>query len=92
MFTLDSIENLRLSQVINLLIDDVSTAYILRGIVYFGDAHFTARIFVNNMVWFHDDISTRSICINEGNIDDISNIDLLSCNGNNAVLFIYAQS
>jgi hypothetical protein len=91
MFTVDTIENLIISQVINLSIDDISTAYTLRGIVYFGDAHFTARIFINSMVWFHDGISTRSICINEGEIDDFSNINLLSCNGNNAVLFIYAQ-
>jgi hypothetical protein len=92
MFTLDSIENLTVSQVINLSIDDISTAYTLREIVYFGDTHFTACIFVNNMVWFHDGMSTRTFYIHEGNVDDVSHIDLLSCNGNNAILFIYAQS
>ena len=70
---------------------DISAIYILKGIVYYGDEHFTARIFINNDVWFHDGITTSQKCIKEGNINYFTNDDLLQCQGKIAVLIVFAH-
>lgn len=55
-----------------------SYQYNLRGIIYFGQNHFTSRFIAENGdIWYHDGIETGSLCIKEGNMDTIS-LDILT--------------
>jgi hypothetical protein len=46
--------------------------YLLKGIIYLGDEHFTCRLIDDRgMIWYHDGMETRSNCIAEGNISDL---------------------
>ncbi|KAJ7019252.1 hypothetical protein C8F04DRAFT_975971 [Mycena alexandri] len=63
----------------------------LRGIIYWGDAHFTARyISSHGSVWFHDGITTGRNCIAEGHIDSIDLSSLVRARGKIALVLIYA--
>jgi hypothetical protein len=42
-------------------------------------------------VWFHDSRSTGRTCYEKGYLSDFNNSDLLTCDGNKAVLVIYTQ-
>ena len=79
-----------LSNMCELSIDNRTYTYTLRGIVYFGSAHFTSRIFMDGKVWFHDGITTKQKCFDEGDFYEFSNQELLECNEKFAVLVIYA--
>ena len=65
----------------------VRVTYILRGVIYFGEHHYTSRL-VNEtgMAWFHDGIATGNSVIYEGNARDI---DMSICRGKNASAAIY---
>ncbi|KAJ7015913.1 hypothetical protein C8F04DRAFT_949883 [Mycena alexandri] len=63
----------------------------LRGIIYGGEAHFTARyISTHGTVWFHDGISTGSNCMEEGHIDSTDLLSLTRARGKSALTLIYA--
>ncbi|KAF9464023.1 hypothetical protein BDZ94DRAFT_1162809 [Collybia nuda] len=68
----------------------------LRGIIYGGNYHFTSRIISpNGTIWFHDGITTKSACKNQGSIKHLSSLDwLLTCNEDGgqkkAITLIYA--
>ncbi|KAJ7723248.1 hypothetical protein B0H16DRAFT_1334246 [Mycena metata] len=63
----------------------------LRGIIYAGDAHFTARyVSVQGSIWFHDGITTRRSWVEEGHIDSIDVALLVEARGKCAVALIYA--
>lgn len=65
--------------------------YRLRGIVYYGNYHFTSRIISENgTVWYHDGQTTASRCTREGSLID-ADIDLHSCKGKAMKLVIYAR-
>ena len=56
--------------------NNVETSYSLCGIIYFGDAHYTAHVVCENgMVWFHDGIATS----------------LNNCRGKEALAAIYVR-
>ena len=79
---------LQLVMTFTISIENTETSYKLRGIIYFGDSHFVARvIFDNGMVWFHDGLTTGHNLIYEGMLNN----DLLlhQCNGKNAIAAIY---
>ncbi|KAF8347130.1 hypothetical protein F5887DRAFT_834749, partial [Amanita rubescens] len=62
--------------------------YKLRGIIYFGDYHFTSRIvYENGMTWFHDGMVTAESMIYDGMIDQLS--DLWFCRGKKASIAFY---
>src|SRR6267154_3540018 len=64
----------------------------IRGLIYHRDFHFTSRIIgSDNMVWYHDGITTRSNCENEGDFDKFSSRNLLKCKGRNLILVVYAR-
>ena len=64
----------------------------LRGIVYLGGFHFTCHLFSENgETWYHDERSTKDICIEDGNLADIQDSDLRECKTRSLVLAIYAQ-
>ncbi|KAJ7469543.1 hypothetical protein FB451DRAFT_1038717, partial [Mycena latifolia] len=55
---------------------------LLRGIIYFGNSHFTARIIgLDRRVWFHDRIETGRGCIEEQYLDNHPGDFLQSCRG-----------
>jgi hypothetical protein len=64
----------------------------LRGIVYYGNFHFTARIISpDDIVWYHDGMTTGCMTEREGKLDDIEYDALLNCRGKTLALAIYAQ-
>ena len=64
----------------------------IRGLIYHGDFHFTSCIIgIDGNVWYHDGITTRSRCENEGDIDKFSSKNLLKCRGKDLVLVVYAR-
>ena len=74
-----------------LFINNVQVVYILRGIIYFGDNHYTCRI-VNEdgLVWYHDGIATQNSVIFEGRLGDAT-LDLKKCRGKIASSAIYSK-
>jgi hypothetical protein len=66
-------------------------SYLLKGIVYLGDFHFTSQIITSdNKVWFHDGIETRDNCQYNGKLDIYNGSDLLTCNNKHTCLIGYA--
>ena len=64
----------------------------IRGLIYYGDFHFTSCIIVSDgVVWYHDGITTRSSCENEGDFNKFSSKNLLKCRGKNLILVVYAR-
>ena len=64
----------------------------IRGLIYHGDFHFTSRIIgTDGMVWYHDGITTRSSCENEGDFTKFSSKNLLKYRGKNLILVVYAR-
>ena len=72
-------------------INNVRVVYILRGVIYFGDDHFTCRI-VNEdgLVWYHDGIATQNSVIYEGKLGD-TKLDLKKCRDKIASGAIYSK-
>jgi hypothetical protein len=63
----------------------------LRGVIYLGDAHFSARfISQEGHVWFHDGISTGRSCVDDGPLMDLLPENLRNTRGKQAVALIYA--
>ncbi|KAJ7044263.1 hypothetical protein C8F04DRAFT_942404 [Mycena alexandri] len=63
----------------------------MRGIVYGGEGHFTARyISAHGSVWFHDGITTGRNCVEEGHIDSMDLHSLAHARGKTALTLIYA--
>ena len=50
-------------------VNTIRSTYILRGVIYFGEYHYTSRL-VNEvgMAWFHDGIATGDSVVYEGNV------------------------
>ena len=64
----------------------------LRGIIYHGNYHFVSQIISNEgNVWYHDGMTTGSICTSKGNISSTSDQKLKFCKKKKLVLAIYAQ-
>ncbi|KAF8871882.1 hypothetical protein BD779DRAFT_1451485 [Infundibulicybe gibba] len=73
-----------------LLVDGRQHSYALRGIVYHGDNHFTARVVtVEGRVWYHDGMVTGRELVPEGILT--SRIDLTSCQSRTAIVTVYAR-
>ena len=64
----------------------------LKGVVYFGDFHYTARVCVGRKVWFHDDIATGRKCTYEKTLSDFTDSELSTCGGRTLSLVVYAQN
>jgi hypothetical protein len=65
--------------------------YELRGIIYYGDSHFTAHVISNNgMIWFHDGIATSQSLEYENTFQNF-NGSLNSCKGKEAIIAIYVK-
>jgi len=61
----------------------------LRGIVYYGDFHFTSCIIDSNKnVWFHDGMVTGQTSSNEGKLCEYTTDSMKTCKGKNAAVVI----
>jgi hypothetical protein len=84
--------NIQISCNFKVSISNQDTSYKLRGIIYYGDSHFTSRvIYDNGMVWFHDGITTGKTLIYDGMVQDLQE-SLNNCRGKIASMAIYARS
>ena len=63
--------------------------YTLKGIIYYWNEHFTSHIISNdNMVWYHDGMTTGRHKVSQGPISSIFN--LMTCQNRQASAAIYA--
>jgi len=63
----------------------------LAGVVYFGQEHFTARVVDRSQrMWYHDGLTTRRNCIDNGQLNQISYQDLWFKEGRKASAIIYS--
>ncbi|KAF9455951.1 hypothetical protein BDZ94DRAFT_1135828, partial [Collybia nuda] len=63
--------------------------YCLRGIIYYGDNHFTARYITSGgQIWFHDGMITGQSMRYEGMLN--SQLDLYTCQSKTAVSALYS--
>ena len=69
--------------------DVASHHYLLRGIIYHGQLHFTARLInTNNITWAYDGQLNMGIPIQEHNLsDDIGQLTTLQ--GRQAYVYVY---
>jgi hypothetical protein len=82
---------IQLDHSFHVLCNDMNIGYKLRGIIYFGDSHFTSRIvYDNGMSWFHDGIATGQTLVYEG-IHNTNNAWWNTCRGKTATAAIYVK-
>ncbi|KAJ7441885.1 hypothetical protein FB451DRAFT_1057983 [Mycena latifolia] len=84
--------NIFFSQRLQLECNGHLTSLHLRGIIYGGQAHFTAR-FISSVgrVWFHDGMTTGRSCIDEGLITDLDPRSSAIARGKSALTLVYAK-
>jgi hypothetical protein len=83
---------IKLNKKIKMDYDNQITTLKLRGIIYYGNFHFTARIISpDDIVWYHDGMTTGCMTEREGKLNEIENDALLNCRGKKLTLAIYAQ-
>ena len=79
---------IQLDPTFTIFINNTEASYNLCGIIYFGDAHFTARVICNkNMIWFHDGITTGQKLEYEGLLHN--DFQLNDCRNKEAIAAIY---
>ncbi|KAF8878573.1 hypothetical protein BD779DRAFT_1447632 [Infundibulicybe gibba] len=65
--------------------------YSLRGIIYHGTDHFTARVITSSgAVWYHDGMLTGANLREEGHISACQ--DLMTCHSRMAIITVYIQN
>jgi hypothetical protein len=70
--------------------DDTLTRLHLKGIIYLGSFHFTARVITEDgIVWFHDGRTSGKQCEYEKSLIDFHGNELNVCDGKQAVMAIY---
>ena len=83
--------SVKVSKKISFSNENSRSVFKLKGIVYTGDFHYTARVCINSSVWFHDGMTTGRNCKYEGKLSAFSDVELSTHNGNTLSLVIYAQ-
>ena len=67
-------QSIHISQTIVVQLNGSSYTYQLKGMIYFGSAHFTSQfIDRNNAVWYHDRIETGQNCEYQGQLHTLTN-------------------
>ena len=84
--------SIRVSKKISMLEGDSMKIFNLKGIVYFGDFHYTARVFTKRDVWFHNGMVTGRRCKYEKKLSEFTDVELSTCEGKVLSLVFYAQS
>ena len=84
-------KDMRTSHTIVFHTEDGRVPLYLRGIIYHGESHFTARIIdPDGSVWYYDGMLGH-LCQKEGPLKSFSSEGLRTCRGKILVLAIYAQ-
>jgi hypothetical protein len=84
--------NIKVSKTLKFEQEGETVVLDIRGLIYLGGFHFTSRIIgIDGMMWYHDGITTRSSCENEGDFNKFSSKNLLKCRGKNLILVVYAR-
>ena len=84
--------NIKLSKTLKFEQEGETVVLNVRGIIYHRDIHFTSRIIATDgIVWYHDGMTTRSSCENEGHFDKFSSRNLFKCKGKKLILVVYAR-
>jgi hypothetical protein len=74
--------NIKLSKTLKFEQEGETVVLDVRGLIYYGDFHFTSHIIgTDGIVWYHDGMTTGSSCESEGNFDKLSSRNLLMCKG-----------
>jgi hypothetical protein len=83
---------LKLSSSIHIPVgDDAHMVLHLRGIIYYGQAHFTCRLIqADNNVWYNDGIVHGRRCVAEGHVNLIADLNR-SQDGRQACFAIYSS-
>jgi len=85
-------QSIQVSKKISFCDGDSLVVFGLKGIVYYGDFHYTARVCTGGSVWFNDGMGSGRECTYERRLTEFTGSDLSSCNGKSASLVLYAQS
>ena len=82
-----------ISQCLTFDVSNGSKTYVLKGIIYSNNHHFTARLIDNNLsVWYHDGQATRSLCQREQNLTQNEDIVHLKTFGQyKAIVAFYSE-
>jgi hypothetical protein len=83
--------NVHINKKLKVRLQEGHNHFNLKGIVYFGAFHFTARLINDNSVWFHDGQTSAKQCDYIGDLQLFHRDDLSTCGGKQAVLAIYSQ-
>ncbi|KLO09503.1 hypothetical protein SCHPADRAFT_833954 [Schizopora paradoxa] len=82
---------MQISHKVNIEMNQQLYTYKLRGLIYFGDFHFTSQfVSENEGIWYHDGIETDRRCNFKGNLSDTENDALLYSQGRQVCSVIYA--
>ena len=74
--------NIKVSKTLKFEQEGETVVLDVRGLIYYGDFHFTSHIIgTDGIVWYHDGMTTGSSCESEGNFDKLSSRNLLMCKG-----------
>jgi hypothetical protein len=84
--------SIQVSKKISFYNGDSLMVFGLKGIVYHGDFHYTARVCTSGSVWFHDGMVSGRKCVYEKKLTEFTNSELSTCDGKMASLVIYAQN
>src|SRR5882724_7842651 len=84
--------NIKVSKTLKFEQEGETVVLDVRGLIYHGDFHFTSHIIrTDGNVWYHDGMTSRSSCENEGDFDKFSSKNLLKCRGKKLILVVYAR-
>jgi hypothetical protein len=84
--------NVTLSRTVQIQGSVRATTLHLKGLVYYGDFHFTCRIVdESGNIWFHDGMTTGRTSINDGKFGTVSQPNLKECRNKQLCLVIYGH-
>jgi hypothetical protein len=91
-FAYDKFFKSQISHKIQLVVNEKHMTLNLSGLIYHGQFHFTSRIISHNgNVWYHDGRTTGKECVPQGQLQNITNIDLNLCKERELSFAIYTK-
>lgn len=83
--------SLRVSKTVSFGDGDSIVEFHLKGIIYFGNFHYTARVCKNEHVWFNDGMNTGRNSTYEDLLSKFTDVELSTCRNKTVSIVIYAQ-
>ena len=82
---------INLDHAFNIPINEIESMYKLRGIIYYGQSHFTARVIQDNgLVWYHNSSAGKNLEY-EGTLGNLLDNNLSVCEERLATVAMYAK-